>query len=127
MTLDPAEADRIAAALDSAMVDVMRPLATALQRTPADVWRNPDASGGRRGAPVLHHADIRVRITTPNMHELKLLADLGAEKATMIGRLAWNEDVQAGDELHVGATIYQVERVARGTDKTLCALWELQS
>jgi len=127
MTLDPNEAARIAAALDSAMTAVMRPLALALQKTPADVWRNPAASSGMTGAPLLHHADIRVRIATPDAAGLQLLADLGAQRANMIGRAAWNADILEGDELHIGSVIYQVERVARAADKTLLALWEVRS
>jgi hypothetical protein len=124
MPLDPDTANAIADAIDDATISVWRPLSAALARLPADVWRNPDAVSGRRQAPVLHHADIRVRLIKPSAKSLQLLADLGALKADRISHAAWNEDVLEGDELHIAGVVYQVERVARSADKTLLAVWQ---
>lgn len=127
MTLDAITAGRMVDALTTSMTAVLRPFARSLQRTSADVWRNPDASGGKRGAVELHSAGILLHLAIPDARGLQLLADMGAERADRLAHLAYDADIAEGDELHIGDTVYQVERVARAPDKTRVAVWEIRS
>lgn len=122
-----ADYDALAAAFDAALSGPMRAVVTALLTGRGDVWRNPEVSGGKRSAPVLHASDVPCRLATADASALQLLADLGAEKANRIVRMRYDADILEGDELRIGSVIYQVERVAVARDKTLCAVWEVRS
>lgn len=113
------------AEFDRFRVEVARPLARAKQTTLADVYRNPDPAAGKRGAAVLNQAGILLHIAAPGARGMQLLADLGAERANLFAECAWDADITEGDELHVGAVVYQVERAARRADMTLCAVWQV--
>ena len=122
-----ADYDALASAFDATLSGTMRSVVSSLLRTSADVWRNPAADNGRRAAPELYQSGILLRLATPSASSLQLLQDLGAEKADRVARAMWDADIKEGDELHVGETVYQVERVAKAADKTLLAVWEVKS
>ena len=90
------------------------------------MWRNPDAVGGKTSAPTLHQSGVMLNIVAPGATGLQLLADLGTERANLLAELPADADVTEGDELHIGATIYQIERAVVHATMTLCAIWELK-
>lgn len=107
---------------------LMRQLANRRMTAVASVYRSPAAAGGRIGAAVLLQASAPAYVYEPSTPAaLTLLSDLGSVRANWIGEMRFDADVIEGDELHIGAMTYQIERVVARPDLTLLALWEVRN
>jgi hypothetical protein len=100
-----------------------RALASRRQTQAVNVWRAaPDGSG-----MALHTASVHAWIYVPSgAPALQALAELGGARASHAGELPYDADVREGDELHLGARVFLVERAIRRDTVTWCALSEVR-
>jgi hypothetical protein len=104
----------------------LRELAESAMNTTVQIWRSPGPVGNRTGPPANTGRTSRAYLFTPSTQpQIALLADLGAGRGSRLGHLPYGTDVNAGDELHVGAVIYQVLGRSRPYTKVICALAEV--
>jgi len=98
-------------------------LASRRQTDQANVYRNPDASSGKRQAPALHTTGVPIHLVAPDARSMQILADWGVQKANMLAELPYDAGVTEGDELRIGSAVYQVERAVAHDTMTLAAVW----
>ena len=92
---------------------------------PVDTRRPPSLSGGKRGAAVAHLTGITMAILWPTGAFVTILATLGGERSIKIGAAEAGTDLQSGDEIHVGSTVYVIDGMQRTPDMVYCALSEV--
>jgi hypothetical protein len=96
-----------------------------------DVYRNPEVSGGKTGAPVLFKSGMatRIRPTGQAASMTRLLQQtlpLSTARISHLGEVAIDEDVQQGDEWKQGVRRYKVTGVGVWLDAILVSLEEVK-
>jgi len=107
---------------------------TAVQtdETTAAVWRSPAAVNGKVGARALLTSSIPIRVRPAgeddsNLRHIPLANPLNATRISMVGKVAWDTDIQHGDELRIDGVRYVVEGVGTFTNARLAALSEVRT
>lgn len=112
--------------LDPEILEGIRATVETTMRQRVQIWRSPDAVGSKTGTPTNTGRTSIASIFTPSTTpQIALLADLGAGRGSRLGFVPFGTDVRAGDELRIGAVVYQVLATSHPLDMVICALSEV--